>query len=138
MATTFLSFQPAGIQACASSGRRKPDSCSRKASSSNSLTPFFVCSSHPDHAEDNSSNNDSSDASTKKTNESETHYKAAKARSRFPPGCFTEEKARQLRMKTMKNANFHDIMYHSAIASRLASDPPNRANEEGSPDSNEG
>ncbi|KAI3512652.1 hypothetical protein L1887_19970 [Cichorium endivia] len=37
-------------------------------------------------------------------------------------GCFTEEKAKQLRMKTVETVNFHDMMYHSAIASRLASD----------------
>ncbi|KVI06012.1 uncharacterized protein LOC112509871 [Cynara cardunculus var. scolymus] len=47
-------------------------------------------------------------------------------RSRFAPGCFTEEKAKQLRMKTTEMANFHDIMYHSAIASRLASDVSDR------------
>ena len=41
--------------------------------------------------------------------------------SRFSPGCFTEEKAKQLRMMT-KDTSFHDVMYHSAIASRLASD----------------
>ncbi|PWA46609.1 hypothetical protein CTI12_AA507030 [Artemisia annua] len=40
----------------------------------------------------------------------------------FAPGGFTEEKAKQLRIKTVEMANFHDIMYHSAIASRLASD----------------
>nr|GEX51035.1 uncharacterized protein [Tanacetum cinerariifolium] len=43
--------------------------------------------------------------------------------NKFAPGCFTEEKAKQLRMKTVEMSNFHDVMYHSAIASRLASDP---------------
>ncbi|GJR50872.1 hypothetical protein Tco_1401393 [Tanacetum coccineum] len=42
--------------------------------------------------------------------------------NKFAPGCFTEEKAKQLRMKTVEMSNFHDVMYHSAIASRLASD----------------
>ncbi|KAI4325269.1 hypothetical protein MLD38_030683 [Melastoma candidum] len=37
-------------------------------------------------------------------------------------GRFTEEKARELRLKTADCYNFHDAMYHSAIASRLASD----------------
>ncbi|KZV26104.1 hypothetical protein F511_06030 [Dorcoceras hygrometricum] len=37
-------------------------------------------------------------------------------------GRLTEEKARELRKKTIESSNFHDIMYHSAIASRLASD----------------
>ena len=34
----------------------------------------------------------------------------------------TEEKARELRMRTKEMDSFHDVMYHSAIASRLASD----------------
>ncbi|PWA57606.1 hypothetical protein CTI12_AA405630 [Artemisia annua] len=46
--------------------------------------------------------------------------------NKFAPGCFTEEKAKQLRMKTVEMSNFHDIMYHSAIASRLASDVTRR------------
>lgn len=37
-------------------------------------------------------------------------------------GCFTEQKAKELRKKTIETTTFHDIMYHSAIASRLASD----------------
>lgn len=37
-------------------------------------------------------------------------------------GCFTEEKAKQLRRKTAEGYAFHDVMYHSAIASRLATD----------------
>ncbi|TYG49315.1 hypothetical protein ES288_D10G084400v1 [Gossypium darwinii] len=45
-----------------------------------------------------------------------------KPRCRYTLGSFTEEKARQLRKKTMENSSFHDMMYHSAIASRLASD----------------
>ena len=48
----------------------------------------------------------------------------ARSRSRFTLGGFTEEKAKQLRRKTMESASFHDIMYHSSIASRLASDVP--------------
>ncbi|KAJ6706304.1 hypothetical protein OIU79_010867 [Salix purpurea] len=48
----------------------------------------------------------------------------ARPRSRFALGSFTEEKARRLRRKTMEGRTFHDMMYHSAIASRLASDGP--------------
>nr|GEX43528.1 hypothetical protein [Tanacetum cinerariifolium] len=44
--------------------------------------------------------------------------------------CFTEEKAKQLRMKTVEMSNFHDVMYHSAIASRLASDIENLKGEQ--------
>jgi hypothetical protein len=36
-------------------------------------------------------------------------------------GVLTEEKARQLRMRMMETESFHDAMYDSAIASRLAS-----------------
>ncbi|XP_020572635.1 uncharacterized protein LOC110019343 [Phalaenopsis equestris] len=35
---------------------------------------------------------------------------------------FTEEKAREMRMRLSETETFHDAMYHSAIASRLASD----------------
>uniref|UniRef100_A0A453EAW0 Uncharacterized protein n=1 Tax=Aegilops tauschii subsp. strangulata TaxID=200361 RepID=A0A453EAW0_AEGTS len=34
------------------------------------------------------------------------------------------EPARQLRLRMMETESFHDVMYHSAIASRLASAPP--------------
>ncbi|GKB06489.1 serine-threonine kinase receptor-associated protein-like protein, partial [Tanacetum coccineum] len=43
-------------------------------------------------------------------------------RSRFAPGGCTEKKAKQLLIKTVEMVNFHDIMYHSAIAFQLASD----------------
>ncbi|KAL5221617.1 hypothetical protein ABZP36_026330 [Zizania latifolia] len=39
-------------------------------------------------------------------------------------GVLTEEKARQLRARMMETESFHDAMYHSAIASRLASAAP--------------
>ncbi|WVZ72518.1 hypothetical protein U9M48_020960 [Paspalum notatum var. saurae] len=39
-------------------------------------------------------------------------------------GALTEDKARQLRVRMMETASFHDAMYHSAIASRLASAAP--------------
>ncbi|KAF7051382.1 hypothetical protein CFC21_059618 [Triticum aestivum] len=42
-------------------------------------------------------------------------------------GVLTEEKARQLRLRMMETESFHDVMYHSAIASRLASAPPDTA-----------
>ncbi|CAN1159388.1 hypothetical protein LINPERPRIM_LOCUS20486, partial [Linum perenne] len=44
------------------------------------------------------------------------------ARSRFSTGCFTTEKAKQLRMMTYDSSSHHDVIYHSAIAARLASD----------------
>jgi hypothetical protein len=51
--------------------------------------------------------------------EAEQHARGAR---RF--GVLTEDKARQLRMRMMETENFHDAMYHSAIASRLASAAP--------------
>jgi hypothetical protein len=39
-------------------------------------------------------------------------------------GLLTGEKARQLRVRMMETQTFHDAMYHSAIASRLASAAP--------------
>ncbi|XP_047044823.1 uncharacterized protein LOC124649209 [Lolium rigidum] len=44
--------------------------------------------------------------------------KAASARTFV--GGLTEEKARQLRARMVETESFHDAMYHSAIASRLA------------------
>lgn len=48
---------------------------------------------------------------------------AAAARRQFVGG-LTEEKARQLRARMAQTESFHDAMYHSAIASRLASAAP--------------
>ncbi|KAK9266292.1 hypothetical protein L1049_001814 [Liquidambar formosana] len=117
MATTLPCFRSTGIRASASSGHRKPDSNRRKPSSSNWLTPIFGWSSDPDYIDN--TDNVSAD---KRPDVSEAESDAARSRSRFALGCFTEDKAKQLRMKTMESATFHDIMYHSAIASRLASD----------------
>ena len=44
----------------------------------------------------------------------------AGARGRQFVGGLTEEKARQLRARMAQTESFHDAMYHSAIASRLA------------------
>ncbi|CAO2193892.1 unnamed protein product [Urochloa humidicola] len=41
-------------------------------------------------------------------------------------GVLTEDKARKLRMRMMETESFHDAMYHSAIASRLASAAPDK------------
>ncbi|CAO2205403.1 unnamed protein product [Urochloa humidicola] len=41
-------------------------------------------------------------------------------------GVLTEDKARRLRMQMMETESFHDAMYHSAIASRLASAAPDK------------
>ncbi|PIA65473.1 hypothetical protein AQUCO_00100757v1 [Aquilegia coerulea] len=116
--STLLSVRPAVIRASASpSGHRKPDSlrqkCQPSSSSSKWWTPLFGWSLNPDYIDD-SSQIRSSDADLEVSN--------TNTRSRFTPGGFTDEKAKQLRVKTRETTTFHDIMYHSAIASRLASD----------------
>ncbi|KAK2646054.1 hypothetical protein Ddye_021249 [Dipteronia dyeriana] len=124
MATNLLSFSPAGIQVYASSGHRKPSDSVRSMSSSstNWWTPVFGWSSEPDYID--------YDLLDKPESKSEPDPDARSARSsRFSPGCLTEEKAKQLRMMT-KETSFHDAMYHSAIASRLASDFKNRSDRE--------
>ncbi|CAN6345441.1 unnamed protein product [Urochloa humidicola] len=45
---------------------------------------------------------------------------SAAARGRAFVGGLTEEKARELRLRMAQTESFHDAMYHSAIASRLA------------------
>ncbi|KAL6897890.1 hypothetical protein ACP4OV_006849 [Aristida adscensionis] len=46
--------------------------------------------------------------------------KAESAARRAFVGGLTEEKARELRARMLETESFHDAMYHSAIASRLA------------------
>ncbi|KAA8535043.1 hypothetical protein F0562_030046 [Nyssa sinensis] len=124
MAANLLPFRPIGVRACATSGHRKPDSHRRKSSSSNWWTPLFGWSSEPDYIDSDNKTGTPAKADSKSEAESDPEMKSS--RSRFAPGCFTEEKAKQLRMMTKETASFHDAMYHSAIASRLASDFKNR------------
>lgn len=120
MATNLVPFTPAGICASASSSeRRRPDPSRRSSSSSSSWwTPLFQWSSEPDYIDPAGS------AKTEKAGQTgsaqEPNHKLAGAR--FAPVCFTEEKAKLLRMMTAETASFHDAMYHSSIASRMASD----------------
>nr|GMC95630.1 uncharacterized protein LOC109155912 [Ipomoea batatas] len=110
MATSMLPLRPPIVTARAGSGNRKTDASSRKSSSSsNWWSPLFGLSGEPDYL---------------RTVESKTYPDPdpKQARTRFSPGAFTEEKAKQLRRLTMVTSSFHDVMYHSAIASRLASD----------------
>ncbi|CAM0879801.1 unnamed protein product [Alopecurus aequalis] len=78
--------------------------------------PLLGWSGHPDYI-------DAQPASPAQAEERpNTQPAAAAGARRF--GALTEEKARQLRMRTMETESFHDAMYHSAIASRLASAAP--------------
>lgn len=112
MATSLTSFQPPTIRASS----RKPDANRRRAVSSNWWAPLFGWSSDPDYI------GTTSGPSQNPTSMPDPEPESERPRSRFSVGCFTEEKAKQLRMKTLENSTFHDAMYHSAIASRLASD----------------
>ncbi|KAI3521662.1 hypothetical protein L1887_11134 [Cichorium endivia] len=121
MATSLTPcFQPITIVSSATPANRisriKPPAAS---ASGKWWTPLFGLSSDPDYI-----HNPETATGESVTGSSDPDN----GRSRFAPGCFTEEKAKQLRMKTSEMANFHDIMYHSAIASRLASDVSGRSN----------
>ncbi|XP_077225728.1 uncharacterized protein LOC143858916 [Tasmannia lanceolata] len=116
---TLITLRPSAIRACASSGGRESDTHRPKSQSTNWWTPLFGWSSDPDYIDDTGSG--------KALNVSHPDPDTTRVRSRFSPGSFTDEKAKQLRMKTAETANFHDIMYHSAIASRLASDLSDRS-----------
>ncbi|KAK6914965.1 hypothetical protein RJ641_020082 [Dillenia turbinata] len=132
MATTLSSFRPM-IRASAASGQRRPDQNSRQVSTSNWWSPLFGWSSDPDYI-DSSSSSTTTTTTTEPPPEKQlrrsdlkTGSDPSKSRSRFAPGCFTEEKAKMLRRKTLETSSFHDVMYHSAIASRIASAIPSRS-----------
>ncbi|KAM7253842.1 hypothetical protein ACFE04_031524 [Oxalis oulophora] len=74
--------------------------------------PLFGVSANPDYIT---------------TNISGTETEPGRVRPKITLGGFTEEKAKELRKKTLESSTFHDVMYHSAIASRLASDLSDRA-----------
>ena len=112
MASTVISIRTVGIQACAGSGNHIPDLNRRKTSSSNWWTPLFNWSSNPDYI----------DSDKKSPNPQSESDPASKHSKLCFAGGLTEEKAKQLRMMTVGTKSFHDIMYHSAIASRMASD----------------
>ncbi|CAA3028026.1 Hypothetical predicted protein [Olea europaea subsp. europaea] len=99
-----------------SGGLRKPDPYRKSAAGSNNWwTPIFGWSSEPDYIQ-------STDTSYYGF-ENET----GKSRSeKLFRGGFTAEKAKELRKKTIETSTFHDLMYHSAIASRLASEVSDR------------
>ncbi|GMY34149.1 hypothetical protein FCV25MIE_29391 [Fagus crenata] len=120
MATTLASFRPGMIRASSSSSSKKPDTNRGKLASANWWGPIFGWSSEPDYI-------DSATAGSVKKDSGVTDREPEMGRnmSRFSLGCFTEEKAKQLRKKTLESSAFHDVMYHSAIASRLASDISN-------------
>lgn len=120
MATNLAVFNPVPIiRASSSSSSGKSDPTRRKAAAPKWWSPIFGWSSEPDYV--------GSSAAEHPVQNADSELDDGRAKSRFTLGCFTEEKAKLLRMKTLESSTFHDIMYHSAIASRLASDLSNRS-----------
>ncbi|KAL3745071.1 hypothetical protein ACJRO7_014219 [Eucalyptus globulus] len=125
MATGLLPSGPLSVNAAASSsGERKPGPAGRRtASSSNSswLAPIFGFSADPGYI-DSSTAAAGKVAYPQKADPEGGSSLSAAGRPRPDPIRFTAEKARLLRLMTSDAASLHDAMYHSAIASRLASD----------------
>ncbi|KAL8117307.1 hypothetical protein AgCh_015277 [Apium graveolens] len=109
----FLHSSLAGKPTAVAVSRRN---LSTPASSNAWWTSLFGWSSDPDYL---------SGSGPEDPNVGESGAPVKQSGSRFRVGCFTEEKAKQMRMKTGESANSHE-MYHSAIASRLASDVSDR------------
>ncbi|KAI4355708.1 hypothetical protein L6164_004456 [Bauhinia variegata] len=128
MANTLGFFRPTTVRASASSPGRSDPINHRKPASSNWWSPLFGWSSDPDYIRLTAV------SSQKESGTSKPEPVPVRPRPKFGHGCFTEEKAKKLRKKTAETSTFHDIMYHSAIASRLASDAPKRSDEYNSPE----
>ncbi|XP_010542264.1 PREDICTED: uncharacterized protein LOC104815539 [Tarenaya hassleriana] len=123
MATIISCSIPSTIRASSGPGSsRKPDPNRKKPASSVSWwAPLFGWSSDPDYVNSDSSLT-SRESIPDKIENSESGQDPGRSVQRSTLGCFTEEKAKQLRRKIAEGSAFHDVMYHSAIASRLASD----------------
>ncbi|XP_027168928.1 uncharacterized protein LOC113768675 [Coffea eugenioides] len=126
MATTPFAHFPTSPVICSASPqpnhhpKHNPTRQKLSPSPSNWWPPLFGWSSDPDYIQ--GSNSESNQESGEIQGHSEREASGRPTRSKFGLGCFTEDKAKELRKKTMESSTFHDIMYHSAIASRLASD----------------
>ncbi|WOG91175.1 hypothetical protein DCAR_0310423 [Daucus carota subsp. sativus] len=112
MATSYLPFRATTVR---SAFRNHDSSRTQKTSNPKWWAPLVSWSSEPDYFD--------SDLSAKAEAKPET---TEPIKSRIAPGSFTEEKARKLRLMT-KDTAFHDAMYHSVIASRLAFDSNDRS-----------
>ncbi|EYU30688.1 hypothetical protein ABFS82_11G055500 [Erythranthe guttata] len=117
--TGMLTFRPPAVvrasRTTASDGSRAD--YGKMNSSPNWWSPLFGFSSDPDYI---SPDDDRKSKPPPPSAAADEDPKPAKIR--FSPGSFTEKKARQMRRMTNEAASFHDLMYHSAIATRLASD----------------
>ncbi|XP_076891629.1 uncharacterized protein LOC143543113 [Bidens hawaiensis] len=133
MAANLIPIQPHSvIRASATTSDHRKNS---ESNTKNWWTPLFDWSSEPDyigptsgkiHTTTNKNNNISSTDFTTRSNrslvsESESEQRSVRSRG-VSSVKFTDEKAKKLRMLTSETESFHDAMYHSAIASRFASD----------------
>ncbi|XP_039164227.1 uncharacterized protein LOC104439168 [Eucalyptus grandis] len=128
MATSLFPSGTLAVKAAASSSReRNPGPAGRPTASSSSssnnsswLAPIFGFSADPGYI-DSAGGGKVAYPRKAGLEESGSSLSAA-GRPRPDPIRFTAEKARLLRLMTSDAASLHDAMYHSAIASRLASD----------------
>lgn len=126
--TPLLSFRPAGLRTyAAASGDSRSGRKTGGAGGGSWWTPLFGWPAEPDYIEESGSGAARAVTEKKATG-------AGREESQMRGGTtksvtFTEDKARRLRMMTAETSAFHDIMYHSAIASRLASDFSGRSDE---------
>ncbi|KAG6429912.1 hypothetical protein SASPL_107969 [Salvia splendens] len=111
MAATLSSFRLPTVATAAIPHPPKPDPSRR---SNNWWAPILGWSAEPDYI-------------TNQNSDPAAESRRISADKSLFRGCFTEQKAKELRKKTIETTTFHDIMYHSAIASRLASDLSGRA-----------
>ncbi|XP_065867271.1 uncharacterized protein [Euphorbia lathyris] len=114
MASIFNCSVVSTIRASSESSRKSYQNRA-KTQSTTWWAPLFGWSSDPDYVTTDARSNPQSESPN-------SEPQVDRPRSKFSLGGFTEEKAKQLRKKTAESSSFHDIMYHSAIASRLASD----------------
>ncbi|CAL9211091.1 unnamed protein product [Musa hybrid cultivar] len=126
----LTSIRPAVIRASAAEGRGRRKGPAKSVAGggggNNWWVPLFGWSAEPDYIDGAGAGAGPAEDSPKKG----ATASAGEEERRRPAGrrfaAFTEEKARELRMRSMETEAFHDVMYHSAIASRLASDLPRR------------
>ncbi|XP_076918243.1 uncharacterized protein LOC143578604 [Bidens hawaiensis] len=131
MAANLMPVQPSLITRASASGASTSGNRKSDAPRKSWWTPLFGWSSEPDYIESTNSDktkvNNKKSFSNKSGDDSELDLGQKIPKSRVSSANFTDEKARKLRMLTMETESFHDAMYHSAIASRLASDFSDRS-----------
>ncbi|KAL9680923.1 hypothetical protein QQ045_012704 [Rhodiola kirilowii] len=122
MATSLVTFLSFRITTPIKSTTQTGSSSSRSQSFTGWLTPIFGWSTDQAYYIDSRRSSSSGSSSISSADATVVQGEDESRVERHRPGGFTEEKARQLRMMTSRLEMSHEKMYHSAIASRLASD----------------